>query len=406
MLAHCDLIYKEEEKRIIEGLQTIKKELDEDRFPFNASMEDINSNFAGNLDDEKFEKLVTKINSERKKLIASKVDSNSPQIQSIDDLFGKIMKTDKGQQLQRKIKERVAKGKGQKQKETGIVKINLNNVLRGEREAFLDEKFTKSLPKIIDKLFADLKKYREGLWTPEILNYQEQLLPGSFIEIYNQLNSLIPRIFSKKDVSYTGGKEILCEEYVPYLLSKGVRVIIIIRDPRDVIVSLNFREKDNLTGKKRPILYSLRLWRKSVAFALECENDSNFMWLKYEDLIENPIKILNKITSFLNIDVFDPNILEDGIRRGIPKNSDAFIPSHEFETEIIYRLGITSKKLNDIIDDLIAYGEKIQEYRQKKGELPRSYLHKLGLFLEFWTNLGDTQYSKLELMNRKVKIRE
>jgi DNA excision repair protein ERCC-2 len=94
-------------------------------------------------------------------------------------------------------------------------------------------------------------------------------------------------------------------------------------------------------------------------------------------------------------DTYIYNILEDGIRIGIPKNSDAFIPSHEFETELIYRLGITSKKLDDIIDDLIAYGEKIQEYRQKKGELPRSYLHKLGLFLEFWTKLGDTQYSKL-----------
>jgi len=105
-------------------------------------------------------------------------------------------------------------------------------------------------------------------------------------------------------------------------------------------------------------------------------------------------KILIEVVRDLR-DTYVYNILEDGIRRGIPKNNDAFIPSHEFETEIIYRLGITSKKLNDIIDDLISYGEKVQEYRQKKGELPRSYLHKLGLFLEFWTNLGDTQYSKL-----------
>jgi hypothetical protein len=178
--------------------------------------------------------------------------------------------------------------------------------------SFLDQ--YKVTRKDIDIFFTDLKKYREGLWTPEILNYQSEVLPGSFLNIYKQLNSFIPEIFSKRDVTYTGGKEILCEEYVPYLLSKGVRVLIIIRDPRDVIVSLNFRKKDNLTGKKRPILYSLRLWRKSVAFALECEDNPNFMHLKYENLVQDPIEILNKIAAFLNIELFSPNIFKGGIR--------------------------------------------------------------------------------------------
>jgi DNA excision repair protein ERCC-2 len=58
-------------------------------------------------------------------------------------------------------------------------------------------------------------------------------------------------------------------------------------------------------------------------------------------------------------------------------------------------LKITSKTLHDIIGDLIAYGEKIQEYRQKEGKLPRSYLHKLGLFLDFWISLEMDQYAKL-----------
>jgi len=88
-------------------------------------------------------------------------------------------------------------------------------------------------------------------------------------------------------------------------------------------------------------------------------------------------------------------ILEDGIRKGSVKQNDAFIPSHEFETEILSRLSITSKSLHDIVGDLIAYGEKIQEYREKEGKLPRSYLHKLGLFLDFWINLEMDQYAKL-----------
>ena len=88
-------------------------------------------------------------------------------------------------------------------------------------------------------------------------------------------------------------------------------------------------------------------------------------------------------------------ILENGIRRGGVKQNDAFIPSHEFETEILSRFTITSKTLHDIVGDLMAYGEKIQEYREKEGKLPRSYLHKLGMFLVFWISLEMDQYAKL-----------
>lgn len=94
-------------------------------------------------------------------------------------------------------------------------------------------------------------------------------------------------------------------------------------------------------------------------------------------------------------DTYVYGILEDGIRRDHVEKSDAFIPSHEFDTEILSRLKINSKNLHDIVSDLIAYGEKIQEFRQKEGKLPRSYLHKLGIFLEFWVNLEMDQYAKL-----------
>jgi DNA excision repair protein ERCC-2 len=94
-------------------------------------------------------------------------------------------------------------------------------------------------------------------------------------------------------------------------------------------------------------------------------------------------------------DTYVYGILENGIRTGVVKNTDAFIPSHEFETEIISRLKITSKTLHDIIGDLTAYGEKIREYRQKEGKLPRSFLHSLGAFLDLWMSLEMEQYVKL-----------
>lgn len=105
-------------------------------------------------------------------------------------------------------------------------------------------------------------------------------------------------------------------------------------------------------------------------------------------------KIISEIVRDLR-DTYVLGILENGLRKEPLKKDDAFIPSHEFETEILSRLKITSKTLHDIIGDLIAYGEKIQEYKQKDGKLPRSYLHKLRLLLDFWINLEIDHYAKL-----------
>lgn len=105
-------------------------------------------------------------------------------------------------------------------------------------------------------------------------------------------------------------------------------------------------------------------------------------------------KMLIEIISVLR-DTYVYGILENGIRTNAYVKNDAFIPSHELESEIMSRLKITSKTLHDIVSDLAAYGEKIQEYQQKEGKLPRSYLHKLGAFLEFWIHVEMDQYIKL-----------
>ena len=94
-------------------------------------------------------------------------------------------------------------------------------------------------------------------------------------------------------------------------------------------------------------------------------------------------------------DTYVYNILEDGIQKQSNQQTDAFLPRNEFLNEVYHRIKITEKNMFDIIEDLVAYGEKIQDEKQKKNKLPRSYLHKLGLFLEFWVNLEDHQYAKL-----------
>jgi len=77
------------------------------------------------------------------------------------------------------------------------------------------------------------------------------------------------------------------------------------------------------------------------------------------------------------------------------ESGDALIREHELEEEILSRLNINSFNLVEIIHDLIAYGENICEIREEEGKIPRSFIKKVGLFLDFWINLESEQYIKL-----------
>ena len=56
----------------------------------------------------------------------------------------------------------------------------------------------------------------------------------------------------------TGSKETFCEEYIPYFLANGATVIQLVRDPRDVVTSLNFGHGERFGGRIKPHLFNLR----------------------------------------------------------------------------------------------------------------------------------------------------
>lgn len=166
----------------------------------------------------------------------------------------------------------------------------------------------------LDRLFADLAAYTVGLWTPGILEFRGAVRPGTFNEVFTQLLGCAARLFPKPDLRVVGAKEVLCEEYVPFLIKRGARTIIILRDPRDMILSLNFGQRDNKTGLPRPILYSLRAWRKSVAIACACEGNPAFAWLRYEDLIADADAALARMARFLDLPPYPPGATTGDIR--------------------------------------------------------------------------------------------
>lgn len=111
-----------------------------------------------------------------------------------------------------------------------------------------------------------------------------------------------------------GGKESFCEEFIPHLVANGVRCLVVVRDPRDVLASMNHGSGRQHAGRLKPTLFNLRNWRKSVAFVLQFETHPSFAWIRYEDLIHDPHAILDWLAWWLELDPFPATVLAGDLR--------------------------------------------------------------------------------------------
>jgi hypothetical protein len=111
--------------------------------------------------------------------------------------------------------------------------------------------------------------------------------------------------FATKDAAWVGSKETSCEEYVPPLLARGFRCAIILRDPRDVVASLNHGRGREFGGDPKPTLFNVRSWRKSVALALAAESQPGFARCRYEDLVADPARELGRLAESLGLGASD-----------------------------------------------------------------------------------------------------
>jgi hypothetical protein len=130
------------------------------------------------------------------------------------------------------------------------------------------------------------------------------------------LDGVLRHFLSHEKKKVRGIKEVLCEEFIPFLCQKNFKCILIVRDPRDIIHSLNYPQRVvSVSGgeKIRPTLWNLRLWRKSVLYALYLANNENFMLVKYEDLVVCPEQELKKILAFLCVNDLSQEMLQGEI---------------------------------------------------------------------------------------------
>ncbi|GAL84023.1 hypothetical protein MYP_1251 [Sporocytophaga myxococcoides] len=122
---------------------------------------------------------------------------------------------------------------------------------------------------------------------------------NGFIDLFKQLQLAAGKELVTNETIYVGSKEILCEDYIGALLESGIHVIHIVRDPRDVLCSAALGKE--YTGKTRPLLYTIRMWRKSVAFRIQYSEHPLFYSVRYEDLVKAPQSVLKELTGFLNV---------------------------------------------------------------------------------------------------------
>lgn len=210
----------------------------------------------------------------------------------------------------------------------------------------------------------------KGCQTPEIKNFKSK--GGTFIEISKELNEFFTEIYNEKSsVNCVGSKEIVAEDYIPYLLQKGAKIILVIRDPRDIVASANYSKKKSYVGKNRPALYTLRLWRKSIAYALNYSESPNLYVLKYEDLVTYPEDTLKKVTSFLNISPFPEQFLKNGIR---DQNGHVWASNSSFENKNIIDSSSIGRHVDILPANTINYIEQVcypemvlMNYRSKKS---------------------------------------
>lgn len=169
----------------------------------------------------------------------------------------------------------------------------------------------------IDKEFiiSTLNKMKNysGQWTPSIFDKIELVLKekSNFVNYYIELINKISNLFENKDkVNCVGSKEVYCEEYLPFLLENidNFKAIIIIRDPRDVITSLNCGDYEKSSGKRRPILFDIRNWRKSIAFSILLKDNPNVKIIRYENLIKNHNQEIIEVFNFLGLSYQNDNL--------------------------------------------------------------------------------------------------
>ena len=234
------------------------------------------------------------------------------------------------------------------------------------------------------KYFKNLRDRKDDV--DKIIEWCKKTLPTSedFIT-YCWHKHLCPYEISKMIIPDT---VVLVVPYI-YVFDPSIRIMLfdwLFLTEDDIILVVD--EAHNLPDYARDLFSAgLSIWSiKNAIYETERFGDPSLLNGRF------------KISEFCNTLIGIIEYLRDKYlinNKKIFENGDALIREHELEEEILSRLNINSLNLGEIIHDLITYGENICEIREEEGKIPRSFIKRVGSFLDFWANLESEQYIKL-----------
>lgn len=131
---------------------------------------------------------------------------------------------------------------------------------------------------------------------------------GSFLELLEASFAGVKRACGRP---LPGVKEIWCEDFFPPLAAAGHKCIHVVRDPRGVASSRNCGKylERGCGGRKYPLLFIARAWRRSVLLRERLDGSPNYFFLRFEDFLSAPEATMRKACSFLDIE-FSPAMLD------------------------------------------------------------------------------------------------
>ncbi|MBZ0192650.1 MAG: sulfotransferase [Candidatus Kuenenia stuttgartiensis] len=163
------------------------------------------------------------------------------------------------------------------------------------------------LSEIRDYLLSDNEKMNKDMKPHDLAKNLDGIEPGFAGYILMQLMErlYLSQIITRNwDIKFIGIKEVFCEEFIEPLFNYcnlNSKVVHIIRDPRAVVASRNFGKYMEATGAKYPIFFIIRSWKRTVANYLLNKCNSNYLMIRYEDLVRKPETTMKKVCELLEV---------------------------------------------------------------------------------------------------------
>ncbi len=251
--------------------------------------------------------------------------------------------------------------------------------------------FSEPIPlSIANKIKSDIVEWKTSQH-PRLCERISQVSGETFAAFYDSLIQALHDAYPDPKVEQLGTKACWSEEFIPALARAfpEMRFVILIRDLRAVVASQNSRSGEG--AGKRPLLFYIRQWRKSVAFAMSLAKSDlagRLLVMRYEDLIEDSDTWLTRLCDHLQVDadaaVLDPAQYSDGNETWRPNSSYEAVGGIYRSSRDRWRSVLTPREIA-MIDTLAGPELRALEYPTEKP----------GAVLDFLADAPEPAYEEL-----------